>query len=138
MRDLIFKSEVYNIIGSAMDVHRNLGCGFLEPVYQEALEIEFSRRNIPFESQRELSIHYKERLLKKTYVVDFVVYEKIIVEIKALTLLTTREEAQVLNSLKAGGFELGVLINFGAESLEWKRIVHTRKNKISAISEIRG
>ena len=110
-----------------MDVHRVLGCGFLEAVYQEAMGIELAERKIPFFPQVELSIQYKGRLLKKCYLVDFVVYEKIIVELKAQEQLTSREEAQILNYLKASGKEVGVLINFGAERLQWKRIVLTKK-----------
>ena len=127
MVDLVYKEEVYAIVGAAMEVHRTLGCGFLEPVYQEALEIELALRNIPFISQCELLIHYKDQLLKKAYVADYVAYGKIIVEIKALSQLSSREEAQVLNYLKASGYEAGVLINFGTESLEWKRIVRASK-----------
>ncbi len=126
MTEIIYAEEVYAIIGAAMEVHRVLGCGFLEPVYQEALEIEFSTRKIPFIPQRELHINFKGQLLKKTYIADFFAFEKIIIEIKALDKLTSREEAQVLNYLKATGMQVGVLINFGAESLEWKRVVFTK------------
>ncbi len=128
MTDLICKQEVYEIVGAAMEVYNVLGPGFLEPVYQEALEIELTDRRIPFESQKELPIFYKGRRLKKTYIADFVVFEKVIVEIKALDRLTTREESQLLNYLKATGLEVGVLANFGADrQLEWKRKVKTRK-----------
>lgn len=127
MVDLIYKDEVYAIIGAAMEVHRELGCGFLEAVYQEALELELQARKISFVPQKELPITFKGSILKKTYLVDYVAYEKIIVEIKALDQLTTREEAQVINYLKASGVEVGVLINFGTESLQWKRIIRTKK-----------
>jgi GxxExxY protein len=127
MVDLIYKDEVYAIIGAAMEVHRELGCGFLEAVYQEALELELQARKIPFVPQKELPITFKGSILKKTYLVDYVAYEKIIVEIKALDQLTTQEEAQVINYLKASGVEVGVLINFGTESLQWKRIIRTKK-----------
>ncbi len=127
MAELIFKEEVYAIVGAAMDVHREKGCGFAEPVYQECMEIEFATRNIPAESQKELTIFYKGRELKKTYLADFVVYGKIIVELKALDRLNSCEEAQVINYLKSSGLEVGVLINFGAPSLEWKRIVLTKQ-----------
>ena len=127
MVGLLYKDEVYAIVGAAMEVHRVLGCGFLEPDYQEALEIEFSNLGISYQPQKELEIHYKDRLLKKTYLADFVVFDKIIVEIKALSRLSSLEEAQLLNYLKATGFEMGLLINFGAESLEWKRMVKTKK-----------
>ncbi|MCI0521023.1 MAG: GxxExxY protein [Chloroflexi bacterium] len=127
MVDLIYKEEVYAIVGAAMEVHAQLGCGFFEPVYQEALELELALRNIPFEAQQEIILLYKGHTLKKRYVADFVVMEKIIVEIKALDSLTTHDEAQLLNYLKATGMEVGLLLNFGAEQLERKRIVHTKK-----------
>jgi GxxExxY protein len=126
MTDLKFKEEVYAIVGAAMEVHREKGRGFAEPVYQECLEIEFLSRNIPVEAQKEMQIFYKSRLLRKTYVADFVTYGKIIVELKALDKLTPLEESQVINYLKSSGLEVAVLINFGAQSLEWKRVVLTR------------
>ena len=127
MPNLLFKDEVYAIIGAAMEVHNELKDGFLEPVYQEALEIEVSKCDILFTPQQEIPILYKNVLLKKTYLADFVASEKIIVEIKALDHLSGREEAQLLNYLKASGMELGLLINFGAKKLEWKRMVRTNK-----------
>ncbi len=127
MSELIFKEEVYAIVGAAMEVHREKGCGFTEPVYQECMEIELVDRNVPAEAQKEMKIFYKGRLLKKTYLADFVAYGKIIVELKALDKLTSREESQVINYLKASSLEVGVLINFGASSLEWKRIVLTKQ-----------
>ena len=127
MAKLIFKDEVFAIVGAAMEVHREKGCGFAEPVYQECMEIELADRKIPAEAQKEMRIFYKGRQLKKTYLADFVVYDKIIVELKALDQLTSCEESQVINYLKSSGLELGVLINFGAASLEWKRIVLTNR-----------
>ena len=126
MAELIYKDEVYAIIGAAMEVHREQGCGFVEPVYQECMEIELADRKVPAEAQKEMKISYKGRLLKKTYIADFVAYGKIIVELKALDKLTSREESQVINYLKTSGFEVGILINFDATSLEWKRIVLTK------------
>jgi len=126
MAELIFKNEVYGIIGAAMDVYNTLGDGFLEPVYQEALEIEFGKRKIPLVPQREISICYKDVNLKKSYLADFLVYDKLIVEIKAVNDLTDRDEAQLLNYLKATGMQLGILINFGSHpNLQWKRMVAT-------------
>ena len=123
---LLLKDEVYALVGAAMEVYNVLGPGFLEPVYQEALAIEFLERNIPFEAQKELHISYKGRELRKTYVADFVVFGKVIVEIKALERLTSREEAQLLNYLKATGVQVGVLVSFGAAGkLEWKRMILT-------------
>ena len=107
-----------------MEVHKKLGHGFLEPVYQEALEYEFSLQGIPFTAQGPISITYKDKVLEKQYVADFLVFERIILEIKAVTTLDSTHMAQVLNYLKATGFPLGLLVNFGAKSLEWKRIVH--------------
>ncbi len=125
--DLLYKEEVYAIIGAAIDVHKELGSGFLEAVYQEAFEIELAARGITFIAQHELRITYKGRLLRKTYLADFFVYDRIIVEIKALDRLTSREEAQLLHYLKATGMHVGLLINFGSIGrLEWKRMALTK------------
>jgi len=124
MTDLIYKQESYKIIGACLEVHKELGYGFLEPVYQEALSIEFQKQNIPFEKEKILSIIYKDIELEKKYIADFVCFSKIIVELKALSALTSEHESQVLNYLKATGFKLSILVNFGEESLKYKRIVH--------------
>jgi GxxExxY protein len=125
MAELIYKDEVYAIAGAAIEVHRILGSGFLEAVYQEAMEIECSVRKIPFVSQQILQIQYKQHTLKKEYIADMVCFEKIIVEFKAFDKLTGREESQVINYLKATGYKVGVLINFGSHpKLEWKRFVY--------------
>jgi len=121
--DLIYKDEVYEIIGAAMEVHKELGCGFLEAVYQEALELEFQDRNIPYCREPKLEIYYKEQLLNKYYEADFICYDKIIVELKALSGLTSDNESQLLNYLKATIMKVGLLINFGKPSLEYKRMV---------------
>jgi GxxExxY protein len=127
MAELIFKNEVYAIIGAAMEVYNTLGPGFAEPVYQEAFGIEFARRDIPVRAQQELVIFYKEIRLQKSYLADFIAYDKIIIEIKALDQLSSREEAQLLNYLKATSMPLGLLINFGTHSdLEWKRLAATQ------------
>ena len=115
--------RTYKIIGAAMEVHKELGSGFLEPVYQEALELELQSQGIPFKAQAEIRIKYKDRLLKKSYQPDLVCYNDIIVELKALTQLSGVEEAQVLNYLKATGMKVGLLINFGAVSLQHRRFV---------------
>ena len=117
--------RTYAIIGAAMEVHKNLGCGFLEPVYQEALAIEFDTQAIPNIPEHLISISYKGKHLKKKYQADFLCYNEIIVEIKALSKLTGNEEAQLINYLKATGLEKGLLINFGAKSLEYKRLIYT-------------
>jgi len=123
MVDLIYKEESYRIIGACMEVHKTLGCGFLEPVYQEALSIEFNKQQIPFEKEKVLSINYKDIELEKKYIADFVCYGKIILETKALSNLTDDHLGQVLNYLKATQFKLGLLVNFGQPKLEYKRVV---------------
>jgi GxxExxY protein len=122
MKELIFTEEVYAIVGAAMDVRWQLGHGFLEPVYQEALEIEFRRRRIPFEAKEEIVIYNKGEPLKKKYEADFICYGQI--ELKALDGLCGRDVGQPLNYMKATKFNLGLLINFGSPvNLEWRRYV---------------
>lgn len=116
--------QTYAIIGTAMTVHRELGCGFLEAVYQEALEREFQQQRIPYVREKELPILYRGKTLDTYYKADFVCYDSVIVELKAIAGLTGREESQVINYLKASGLHKSLLINFGASSLEYKRLVH--------------
>ena len=123
MGKLIHEELTYQIIGACMEVHRELGCGFLEAVYQEALAIEFEVRDIPFQQEKLIDIYYKSRLLKKKYNADFFCFDKIIVELKALSNLTGDHEAQLLNYLKASHLNVGLLANFGAKSLEYKRMI---------------
>ena len=124
MDELIYREEVFHIIGAAIEVHKMLGSGFLEAVYQEALEYELSLRNLPFVSQQPLKIQYKIHVLNKEYIADFVCFSSIIVELKALQRLSGHEESQVINYLKATGMRVGLLINFGSSGkLEWKRLV---------------
>lgn len=118
--------KTYAIIGAAMEVHRVLGCGFLEAVYQEALELELGDRGIPFQSQTEIPITYKTRKLKTKYRPDFTCHDSVIVEVKALDKLNSAEEAQIINYLKATGHSVGLLINFGAQSLEYRRFVFSK------------
>ncbi len=120
--NLIYEEETYKIIGAAMEVHSTLGNGFLEAVYQEALAIEFEKRGIPFKQETKLEITYKGQILSKYYQADFICCDKIIVETKALKELSGIDEAQLINYLKATGLKIGLLINFGAESLEHKRL----------------
>jgi GxxExxY protein len=128
MVELLYKDEVYAIIGAAMEVYNHPGPGFLESVYQEALEIELYDRAVPYCSQAELPISYKGRQLKKYFIADFVVFEKVVVEIKALNCLTSDHESQLINQLKATGLQVGVLVNFGyPHKLEWKRMIWTPK-----------
>ncbi len=124
MAELIFKDEAYAIVGGAMEVYYTLGIGFLEPVYQEALALEFNGRGIPYVREPQLEIAYKGLPLNKTYRPDFVCYGSIIVELKTQVRLTGVEEAQIINYLKITNKRLGLLMNFGAlPSLEWKRYV---------------
>jgi len=124
MADLLYKSEVFDIQGAVFEVYRNLSAGFLENVYQEALEIELESRNIPFVSQSELKIRYKDEILKQSYRADIVCYDKIILELKAAKALLPEHEAQLHNYLKATGMRLGLLINFcHVPKVEIKRIV---------------
>jgi GxxExxY protein len=122
-QELIYKEEAYNIVGACMTVHRELGCGFLEAVYAEALEMELTSQSIPFRREVPITIEYKGKPLKKTYVADFICYDKIVLELKAVNYLDSVHEAQVLNYLKATGHKLGILVNFGEQSLKYKRIV---------------
>ena len=123
--DLIYKEEPYQIIGVAIEVYNELGSGFLESVYQEAMEIESRKRNLPFTSQKELKIKYKEFTLYKEYNADLIYFESVLVELKALERLSGKEESQVINYLKATGLKLGLLINFGSnKKLEWKRFIY--------------
>lgn len=110
---LIYQNESYAIRGAAMRVYNLLGCGFLEAVYQEALEIELDKRHIPYEREKELEIYYDGIRLGKKYVADFVCYDKIILELKAVKELDDSHRSQIYNYLKATGFKLGFLINFG-------------------------
>ena len=107
-----------------MEVHKELGCGFLEPVYQESLEREFLTQEIPYKDQPVIEIAYKGKPLNKKYQPDFICYDEIIVEIKALSALSGLEEAQLINYLKATGLKVGLLLNFGTKSLEHKRLVY--------------
>ena len=119
--------RTFKIIGMAMEVHRQLGCGFLEAVYQEAFAIEMQSQGVPFSQEVELPVFYKEHRLNTSYRADFICYDSIIVELKALKKIGGVEEAQILNYLKATGFEIGMLLNFGTTSLEHKRYVFTKK-----------
>jgi GxxExxY protein len=111
---IIFKEESYAIHGAVFEVYREMGCGFLEPVYQECLEKEFAKRAIPFTAQKELRLMYKDEQLQQTYKPDFICHNKIIVELKAVKSIAPEHEAQVLNYLKATGMKLALLVNFGA------------------------
>ena len=125
MSRLLYEKETYNIIGACMEVHKKLGNGFLESVYQEAVKRDFEKQNLPFESQKRLRIKYEEDYLDKYFVADFVCYEKIILEIKSTSSVVRDHISQILNYLKATNYEIGLLVNFGQTSLTWKRIINT-------------
>jgi GxxExxY protein len=115
--------KTFAIIGAAMEVHREMGCGFLERVYQESLAVELAIRKIPFQREIELPVKYKGQPLDAIYKPDFICYESVIVETKALSLISGSEAAQLLNYLKITGYKVGLLINFGVTSLEYERYV---------------
>jgi len=119
--ELLYKEEVFKIIGACMEVHKELGSGFLEAVYHEALMIELNKKNIPFETNVRLKVNYKNQVLQKVYYADIICYDKIIVELKAMDGLVPEHYAQVINYLKATGYQLGLLINFGTKSLQYKK-----------------
>jgi len=127
MTQIIYKKESYAIIGACFEVYNEKGCGFLEPVYQECLAIEFEYQRTPAIPKPSLTLSYRERILTQSYAPDFVCFEKIIVELKAASALTDEHRAQLLNYLHATGFELGLLVNFGHyPKLEYERIAKTQ------------
>ena len=123
MSDILYKDESYQTIGACIEVHRELGCGFLEPVYQEALEIVFKENGVPYQKEKELFVNFKGIKLSKSYQADFICFDKIIVELKAVSELNEIHEAQVFNYLRATNLRLGLLVNFGEKSLKYKRII---------------
>ena len=119
-----YEDLTYNILGACFEVYKRMGCGFLEAVYQECLEIEFEHRVIPYVAQQKLKLTYRDRELKQRYVPDFVCYGKIIVELKAVSEMTSDHQAQLLNYLHGTGIKVGLLANFGHyPKLEYKRMV---------------
>ena len=122
--ELKYKEEVYQIIGAAIEVHKELGPGFLETVYEECLIIESEKRQIPFETQKRIPVYYQGKKLSSEFVADYIGFGKIVVELKCIPKLTRVEESQIINYLKATGHEVGLLINFGSHGkLEWKRYI---------------
>ena len=124
MKEIVYKEESFKIIGACMKVHAELGAGFLESVYQEALGIELTDENIPFRPQAPIEIYYNKYKLNKRFVADFFCYDDIIVEIKAVSQIIAEHEAQIINYLKATNVRLGLLINFGSSSLTYKRYIN--------------
>ena len=130
MTDIVFKDESYAITGACFAVYNDKGRGFLEPVYQECLQIEFEYQAIPAISKPALTLSYRGRTLRQTYQADFICYGKIIVKLKAVSTLVDEHRAQLLNYLYATGFELGLLVNFGHyPRLEYERLAKTTRNR---------
>ncbi|MBC5862443.1 GxxExxY protein [Flavobacterium turcicum] len=123
MEEFYLKQETYKIIGLCMEVHKILGKGFNEIVYKEALQHEFIKNNIPFEREKEYKIEYKDIVLSKKYFADFVVFDEIILEIKAISQLTASDTGQTLNYLACSKNKIGLVINFGEDSLKYKRVI---------------
>ncbi len=130
--NLLFEKESYEILGACFEVYREKRCGFLEPVYQECMEIEFEHLKLPAVPKPSLALSYRGRTLKQRYQPDFVCYGKIVLELKAASQLVDEHRAQVLNYLNATGLKLGLLVNFGHyPKLEWERIVNTAKPDVA-------
>ena len=127
LEEYLYKDESYKIIGLLFEVHKNLGKGFSEIVYKDALEYEFKINNIPFQREKEFSVNYKDTILIHKFFADFVVFDSIILEIKTVDCFNNAHYNQCLNYLKVSGYELAFLINFNQNSLEHKRIVRTKK-----------
>ncbi len=123
MSEIIFKEESYKVIGVCMEVHRNLGIGFKEPVYKDALEVEFKNQQIPFIREKQYKIEYKGVILQHKYYADFIVYNSIILEVKSAAFIIDNFVAQTINYLKASAIKLGIIANFGERSFRHKRVV---------------
>jgi GxxExxY protein len=125
MADLLFKDELYRVMGAALEVYNVLKSGFLESAYREAMELELEARGIPYQRQVPLRIRYKEHTLNKGFTADLICFNAVLVELKAIEKTTETDEAQVLNYLRCTGLRVGLLINFGDPGrLDWKRLVH--------------
>ncbi|WP_309395798.1 GxxExxY protein [Cerasicoccus maritimus] len=134
-KSIELKDESYQIVGACFNVHNEMGSGFLESVYQECLTIEFERLGIPFTAKQKLRLAFRGQSLTQHYEADFVCFEKIIIEIKAAKTLADEHRAQILNYLKATGYTLGLLVNFGqSEKLEYERFVNDSSSRIRAHS----
>ncbi len=126
MEEYILKDECYTIVGILFEVHKNLGRGFSEIVYKDAIEYEFQQQNIPYQREKEFSVNYKNTILKHKFYADFVVYDKIILEIKTIDCFSNSHYNQCLNYLKASKNKLAILANFNLISLEYKRIINSK------------
>ena len=124
MSDLILKDESYKIIGICMEVHNNLGAGFLEIVYKDAIEYEFRRAGILYEREKEYEVNYKNTILPHKFYADFVVFDQVILEVKGKSAIADEDVAQALNYLKVSGNRLALIVNFGEIKLNYRRIVH--------------
>ena len=130
MTELIYKDECYQIVGACFEVYNEKGCGFLESVYQECLEIELAHQQVPFVSQPELQLKYRGQQLKQKFIPDFICFGEIVVEIKAVDDLHDAHRAQLINYLNATGYDLGILVNFGSHpKLQWERLVNSKNRK---------
>ena len=125
---MLYKETTEKILNASFEVHKALGSGFLESVYEEALAVEFDLQKISFERQKKLDVYYKNRVVKSFYA-DYLVEGCVLLELKAIRTYTENEIAQVLNYLKVSKIEVGLLLNFGASSLQWKRLINSKKEK---------
>lgn len=126
MEEYIYKDENYTIVGILFEVHKNLGKGFSEIVYKDAIEYELQQQNIPYQREKEFSVNYKNTTLKHKFYADFVVYDKIILEIKTVDCFNNSHYNQCLNYLKVSKNKLAILVNFNLVSLEYKRIISSK------------
>ncbi len=141
MENMIYEEESYKIIGAGMEVYNKLGCGFLENVYQECLGIEFKEKAVYYQEQKEIKIFYKGIELKQRYRADFICFDKILLEIKAVSKICDEHRSQILNYLNATGFKLGLILNFGSSrKLEYERFANTLKkyDKLANNADERG
>ena len=123
MTGIILKDESYKIVGICMEVHRQLGMGFRAIIYKEAIQIEFVNNNIPYEREKLFGVEYKGKILNHRYPADFIVYDKIVLEVKATSYIVDAFDLQTINYLKASGLQLGIIANFARKSLDYKRLV---------------
>jgi GxxExxY protein len=137
MSELLYKDEVFKLVGLCMEVHRELGKGQDEVLYKDAFVVELQRTQIPFARERKYEVAYKGVILPHHYYADFMVWDKIMFEAKAVERLTEAHVKQVLNYLVASKLELGLLVNFGADSLEWKRVVMSRPKPVELPKDFR-